>query len=498
MRAHEILLEFNVEKTAEHYGKKLYEVIIMKAGSHYGWSNIGLDIFDDFWKYMKTTYGNDMPSDAEFDNLAIKFYAPRLISEIAKFDPTRGKYSLWIVKLCSSVSTMPDYEDMGRVHDALEQFHALKMSGYFARNKDKVQYADINIFKTHRELERFLDSVDIKDKVSNTQADKQLEAKFIAERDAIVVHDDSSLKIVIPKSLEASQYFGKNTRWCTAAKTNNMFHSYDERGDLYIILDKKNNRRWQLHFEERQFMDEGDNPIQDFNDGIFPLKAFDYIAFEEFPTDHLMAIASADPAYDDEDGAGLPDFVIARILKLLTRNQVARIITFAWDINRRGRYDAYIDFVFDTVKSYMRLKDHSETTSRIDFRHDFLEYIYFIWKNKEKFGLLWMASSNLKSLRARWYNDKIDRSHFLYFYEDGQYTFAIVNDTNHSLTDKFEIIAFYNNEYDSWYKNAYSYDELKVYYKHVENMSGGKKFNPKSMKHVMEYLLRYTDAPEEQ
>lgn len=79
---------------------------------------------------------------------------------------------------------------------------------------------------------------------------------------AEVIYNGPDYKVLIPKTQAASCYFGRNTEWCSAATTStNYFKVYNDQGPLYIILDKANNRRWQMHFESNQFMDETDRPV---------------------------------------------------------------------------------------------------------------------------------------------------------------------------------------------------------------------------------------------
>lgn len=76
------------------------------------------------------------------------------------------------------------------------------------------------------------------------------------------MYEDDKWLIIIPHTEEAACYYGANTRWCTAAKEDNMFDYYNNDGPLYINIYKPKNRKYQFHFESSQFMDEEDEPIQ--------------------------------------------------------------------------------------------------------------------------------------------------------------------------------------------------------------------------------------------
>ena len=53
-----------------------------------------------------------------------------------------------------------------------------------------------------------------------------------------VVHEDDRFFVVNPLTHEASCYYGKGTKWCTAADSDHQFKQYNEDGKLFYILDK--------------------------------------------------------------------------------------------------------------------------------------------------------------------------------------------------------------------------------------------------------------------
>lgn len=79
------------------------------------------------------------------------------------------------------------------------------------------------------------------------------------------VYDGPTARIIVPEDETAACYYGQGTRWCTAStKGDNYFDQYNRRGDLYIVIPKKpkyEGEKYQFHFEEEQFMDEQDDPI---------------------------------------------------------------------------------------------------------------------------------------------------------------------------------------------------------------------------------------------
>jgi hypothetical protein len=53
-----------------------------------------------------------------------------------------------------------------------------------------------------------------------------------------VVYDDGRYFIVNPLTLDSSCYYGKGTKWCTAATNNQQFSRYNEDGKLFYIMDR--------------------------------------------------------------------------------------------------------------------------------------------------------------------------------------------------------------------------------------------------------------------
>ena len=54
-----------------------------------------------------------------------------------------------------------------------------------------------------------------------------------------VVYDDSRFFVVNPLTQESSCYYGKGTKWCTAAESNSHFNRYNEDGKLFYVIDNQ-------------------------------------------------------------------------------------------------------------------------------------------------------------------------------------------------------------------------------------------------------------------
>ncbi|MCS7317740.1 MAG: hypothetical protein NZZ41_05465 [Candidatus Dojkabacteria bacterium] len=234
-------------KKSNKYSKMLIKEILIEHNLQYL-----LSLFSDKYKQVQQKdHSNEYKSLEEF----IKSIEELLRKE-NKFqfiDP----YIKWIVQRYVT-NNLGLYEDVvSKVIPGLLTYDSLKR-----KNKLKPIHKDINQVKNIHQLLNILDEYQDKDTKSNKEKEKKIEENFYKNGEAELIYNDSKIKIVVPKTEEASCYFGRNTRWCTAAtKSDNRFYFYNEKGPLYIILDKKNNKRYQFHFPTNQFKDERDFEI---------------------------------------------------------------------------------------------------------------------------------------------------------------------------------------------------------------------------------------------
>ena len=207
-------------------------------------------------------FGNKIITRAKEDNTAPKYNTPKqYIEALAKLDPTSNKELVfWLLFKYVKFSKEDNKYGISRWEDisskaipALLKFKALLKKPNL---EPKLPTKDINQIRDLGALQDILDNYTEKDLTSNNK-----EENFYKTNQAILFYNDSQVKVVIPKTEEASCYFGVNTRWCTAAKSDNRFNYYNKQGPLYIVLIKKDNKRYQFHYENNQFMDEQDNEI---------------------------------------------------------------------------------------------------------------------------------------------------------------------------------------------------------------------------------------------
>ena len=176
-------------------------------------------------------------------------------------DPTQNKkYLSWI---------LDGYRDGGNhlLEDVV--IHMSSSLKEFAKLTESQRLVNINLqqycglFGCHRGTQEQLGLFSLlqpfeSDTILTTQHRRQI------KKDAELIFEDQNLRIIHPKTTDAAMLYGKGTRWCTAAKTDNMFDEYDQEGPLWIILPKnptRPNEKYQLHLTSGSMMDETDQPI---------------------------------------------------------------------------------------------------------------------------------------------------------------------------------------------------------------------------------------------
>jgi hypothetical protein len=141
-----------------------------------------------------------------------RFTPNRLDLILSKVKP---KYLTWVGKVFDNVN----FEDnFAKLIEALMKFDKISTN---------LPKTDINQYQNLSEL---LDVIDIY-KNRNRRDVKQVEG-------GNVVFDDGRFFVVNPLDHKASCYYGKGTKWCTAAETDTHFKKYNEDGKLFYIIDR--------------------------------------------------------------------------------------------------------------------------------------------------------------------------------------------------------------------------------------------------------------------
>jgi hypothetical protein len=146
---------------------------------------------------------------------------------------------------------------ISRGNSALKMYHEFKVKKILP-----AEYRDIGRID-FAGLEAIAQNLDLRNALAAKE--EQEAAKTVDKGEAETVFDNAAVRIVVPKNEAASCYYGQGTRWCTAGRDNNMYDRYARDGDLYILLPKRpdyEGEKYQLHFQSGQFMDEGDNSVE--------------------------------------------------------------------------------------------------------------------------------------------------------------------------------------------------------------------------------------------
>ena len=231
-------------------------------------------LFEYNEKRLINGFGNKLQIKSKSDSSAPKnLSSDNLIKNISDLDPTGNKeLTFWIV-LNYANNRINRYEDIAsRAIPELLKYKALLKKPNLTppltirdinqiKGLTGIKSEDPNIPDSPG-LEEIVDQYQEKETTSNKEQENKEEQNFFNTGQAELIYNDSQVKVIVPKTKEASCFFGINTKWCTAAKSsNNMFDEYNTDGPLYIVLFKKENKRYQFHFQTGQFMNEKDKSI---------------------------------------------------------------------------------------------------------------------------------------------------------------------------------------------------------------------------------------------
>lgn len=111
------------------------------------------------------------------------------------------------------------------------------------------------------------------------KANELFKDKKVGKEDIDKLYEDNTYLVVIPKTYAASCKYGEGTKWCTTG-SKSMFDRYNNRSPLIIIINKKTNKKYQLHEKTGSFMDETDIEPNNISDIIFglPKEAFEAVS----------------------------------------------------------------------------------------------------------------------------------------------------------------------------------------------------------------------------
>ncbi len=239
-------------------------------------------------------------TEAKASEIYEKFYSKipkEEFYQIIEIDPTTdidrdvlGKYSKWVLSLYKRRSLK--LEDLYKAKEYLETFH---------KYINRLDIKDINRFKTLGDLYNH-----IKDFIGSDEPTSKKDLARKVKEGAKKVYDDNQWLVVVPETEEAAKYYGKGTRWCTAAEdSDNKFDHYDRSGTLFINIDKISGDKYQFHFEGGEFTDASDDPIipseidgMEENSGIYKFYIEQGYDMPKADMDHVIRTGNVELLWD--------------------------------------------------------------------------------------------------------------------------------------------------------------------------------------------------------
>jgi len=163
-----------------------------------------------------------------------------------------GMYAKWLLRIYQKLETKRIHASgIENARKVLHTFDRMSKANMLAE-KDINKYNSLSEMRTV--VEPYLDTQII----SNNDYTRQKKEEGVDK-----LYEDEQFLVVHPKTKWAASTYGRHTRWCTATNKYaiDYFKNYNGKGKLYIIIDKKRNRKYQFHFDTRSYMDEKDKEL---------------------------------------------------------------------------------------------------------------------------------------------------------------------------------------------------------------------------------------------
>ena len=235
------LLEYKRDITATNLGKQLIDRLSKEPTIRGDVGSIVGDLLNP--RFPDSTY-----------NYTLETGVVAILKLFEDVDPTPNKqYTEWLVRRYIDGSIVRFEDVLSTWADLLNEFHRLK-----TRRLLPPELMDINKFKTEQDLKQLHKSV--LDIFNST--DEKVE---VQKGESTEILNNSEVRIIIPNDEASACYYGQGTRWCTAAKNNNMFGGYSSHNHpLFILLPKNpthDGEKYQVHLLENEWMDEEDTEV---------------------------------------------------------------------------------------------------------------------------------------------------------------------------------------------------------------------------------------------
>ena len=226
-------------------------------------------------------------TDAQFlrlyglDPMQPELILKTVLEAICSADPTKTKgYSGWILEsyLDGGIRSL---EDLGRIRRGLTLFDRLLQTGQldFSPNprarENILKYCGLigcQSNRTRRPAPFDTTQSKVLSRIRRAGLEdfllpyEESECPLTLPKDNYVediIYEGKTVRVIRPTTEESAIYWGRNTRWCTAARDNNMFSEYYKPDDpLFILINRLNPTvKHQLHIGTKQYMDVRDRPV---------------------------------------------------------------------------------------------------------------------------------------------------------------------------------------------------------------------------------------------
>lgn len=184
--------------------------------------------------------------------------------DLLEFIYDKGKYLQWLIRNREDVviSTDESEDNSEAINKALY---------WFNYNKSYLPEHDINKINIEQ-------LITLHQQYNNMDLRVQHAIDKAESKGAEMVYIDDDWAIVVPKTFEASCFYGQFTKWCTTERKDPQYFSeYAEKGPLYINIDRHSSHKYQFYFVkgEYDFRNEIDTSIYPW-DIKMPQKARDF------------------------------------------------------------------------------------------------------------------------------------------------------------------------------------------------------------------------------
>lgn len=245
----------------------LYEsisaILLREYDENVTWNKLGKKIIANF---EELTASSNL---GKLSDMEIELMKRKILNNVKAADPTPNQqYSLWLLTRLANkdsglqiILTARSTENqlIQNINRHLALFNTLKKNRKLSGSD-----SDINRYKTIDEVVEKVYEFGPEDFESGKSKRKDIAKEM--QKQAELFINTPEYTVIVPKTEEASCYYGQNTKWCTAATGgSNMFSQYERDGKLYIIIPKNpayDGEKYQVHFPSGSFMDEQDDEVE--------------------------------------------------------------------------------------------------------------------------------------------------------------------------------------------------------------------------------------------